>query len=239
MASTPSFAQLLPDLPRWVEARAMLLAGSGEISGLQREPELSLVIREPEPGSGFVFVIGKPAASVVRTAVQKSTHCELVAPLEQAAWLASTLPGWIQSRILVHHLAGPGRLPDTAGGPVGFLDLAAISQLPIDPELKAELEDRAEGSPIAATFVEGRPVSFCYAGAITETLWDIAIDTLPEHRRQGYAGLSVAYLVRHMQAQGLQPVWQALEDNPSSWRLAQKLGFVAIDELVLFTSPHP
>jgi RimJ/RimL family protein N-acetyltransferase len=37
-----------------------------------------------------------------------------------------------------------------------------------------------------------------------------------------------------MQAQGKQPVWQAEEDNPTSWQLAQKLGFVPMDELALF-----
>ena len=45
----------------------------------------------------------------------------------------------------------------------------------------------AEYSLIAVTFVENQPVSFCYAGAVTESLWDVSIDTLPEHRRHGYA----------------------------------------------------
>jgi RimJ/RimL family protein N-acetyltransferase len=37
-----------------------------------------------------------------------------------------------------------------------------------------------------------------------------------------------------MENQGKQPVWQAEEGNPASWRLAQKLGFVEVDELALY-----
>jgi RimJ/RimL family protein N-acetyltransferase len=37
-----------------------------------------------------------------------------------------------------------------------------------------------------------------------------------------------------MDTQDKQPVWQAVEENPASWRLAQKLGFVPVDELALF-----
>jgi RimJ/RimL family protein N-acetyltransferase len=132
-----------------------------------------------------------------------------------------------------HHCPPPSR-PAAPAGAVGFLDPATLSQLPIDAELKQELESGAEQSLIAATFVDQQPVSFCYAGAITESLWDIAIDTLPEHRRKGYAALCVAHMIRHMRAQGKHPVWQAVEENPASWRLAQKLGFVSVDELALF-----
>jgi RimJ/RimL family protein N-acetyltransferase len=38
----------------------------------------------------------------------------------------------------------------------------------------------------------------------------------------------------HMQKHGRQPVWAALEENPASWQLARKLGFVPTDELVRF-----
>jgi RimJ/RimL family protein N-acetyltransferase len=32
-------------------------------------------------------------------------------------------------------------------------------------------------------------------------------------------------------------VWAAIDQNPASWRLAEKLGFAAVDELVLFVLP--
>ncbi|HZY45561.1 MAG TPA: GNAT family N-acetyltransferase, partial [Anaerolineae bacterium] len=112
-----------------------------------------------------------------------------------------------------------------------------LDQLSIAPELLGELKCGAEYSLIAATFVDKQPVSFCYVASETESLWDISIDTLSGSRRKGYAALCVAHMIRHMQAQGKQPVWQAVEENPASWRLAQKLGFVPVDELALF-EPH-
>jgi hypothetical protein len=41
-------------------------------------------------------------------------------------------------------------------------------------------------------------------------------------------------MIRHMSARGKGPVWQAVEENPASWRLAQKRGFVPVDELAVF-----
>jgi len=229
-----TLTERLPDLPRWVEVRALLLGEPCEIFGLKEEPELSLVVRE----SNTVFVIGRPEAAAVQVASQKNVRGEVIAPLEQAHWLADALPGWTYKRIIVHTLRDPDRLPEDSGDAVGFLDPAWLSQLPIEDELKREIEDRAEESLIAATFVEQQPVAFCYAGAITESLWDISIDTPPEHRRKGYAALCVAHMIRYMQTQGKHPVWQAFEDNPASWRLAQKLGFVPVDELALFMRPE-
>jgi hypothetical protein len=40
------------------------------------------------------------------------------------------------------------------------------------------LEIAARRMPVAASFADRRPVSFCYAAAQTESLWDISIDTL-------------------------------------------------------------
>ncbi len=236
MSSTLSIAQRLPDLPRWVEARALLLGGPCEVFGLQEGPEPSLVVRDPDTNS--VFVIGTPAVTAIHAAVQKNVRGgEVIAPSEQTAWLTDVLPEWTRMRIIVHRLADPHRLPEPSVEAVGFLDPATLRQLPIAAELRRELESGAEQSLIAATFVDLQPVSFCYAGSVTESLRDIAIDTLPEHRRKGYAAWCVAHMIRHMQAQGKHPVWQAAEDNPASWRLAQKLGFVPVDELVLF-KPH-
>lgn len=228
-----SLARRNPDLPRWVEARALLLSGDCEIFGLQEEPELSLVVRDPETES--IFVIGTPSVTAVEAAIQKNSRgSEVIALLEQVTWLMNILPEWSRSRIIVHCLAGLDQLPVIADDTVGFLDPARIGQLSIEDELRKELESGAEGSLIAATFVDQQPVSFCYAGAITESLWDVSIDTLPEYRRKGYAAVCVTYMIRYMQAEGKHPVWQAEEKNPASWRLAQKLGFVPVDELVLF-----
>jgi GNAT superfamily N-acetyltransferase len=233
MLSTHSLAQHLSDIPRWVEVRDRLLSGDCEIFSLQQEPALSFVLRDPE--RTVVFVVGTPPVEAVQIAAQDlGREGSVIASQDQALSLTQALPGWTRTRIIVHSLLDTQRLPPSLAGEVDFLDPGTLDQLPIASELLGELKDGAERSLIAATFVEKQPVAFCYAGAETESLWDISIDTLPEHRRQGYAAKCVAYMIRHMQIRGKQPVWQAVEENPASWRLAQKLGFVPVDELALF-----
>jgi hypothetical protein len=233
--STRAIAHRLPDIPRWVEARSLLLSGDGEIFGLEESPELSLAVRDPSTGS--VVVVGRPSRAAVQDAVREIMHDgSLAAAPELAPWLAEALPGWTGTRAILHLLRDPARLP-TVTGDVAFLDPGTIDRLPIPGQLHRELRIGAEGSPIAATFVGGQPVSFCYAGAVTESLWDVSIDTLPAHRRRGYAGLCAAHMIRHMEARGKRPVWGAVEENPASWRLAEKIGFAPVDEIALFEPP--
>ena len=58
-----------------------------------------------------------------------------------------------------------------------------------------------------------------------------AIDTAEARRRKGHAGRCATFMVRHMRALAKEPVWQSAEDNPASWKLAAKLGFVVVDEM--------
>lgn len=233
MLSNQEIAQKLSDLPRWVEVRDLLLSDSCEILALEEAPELSLVLRDLDTPS--VFVIGKPSVTAIQSAIQPATPgANVVAPQENGVWLAKFLPEWNRTRIIVHVLSEQPGLPQLPDDKVRFLDPQILPTLPIPPDLLEELQSGAEHSPIAATFVENQPVSFCYAGSITESLWDVSIDTLPQHYRRGYAALCAAYMIRHMQAQGKQPVWQAVVENPASWRLAQKLAFVPVDELAFF-----
>jgi RimJ/RimL family protein N-acetyltransferase len=233
MPSSHSIAQRLPDLPRWVEARDLLLSEECEIFGFQEEPELSLVLREIDGEA--VFVIGAPPQTAVQTAVQGLKRGgSVIASQEQALWLTQVLPGWTRTRIILYSLPDWQHLPNPSAGQVDFLNPNRLDQLSISTDLLRELKSGAEYSLIAATFVDRQPVSFCYAASETESLWDIAVDTLPAYRRKGYAALCVAYMIRHMDTQDKQPVWQAVEENPASWRLAQKLGFVPVDELALF-----
>jgi GNAT superfamily N-acetyltransferase len=220
-----------------VEARSLLRWWPCEILGLREEPELSFVARDVEDGE--LFVIGVPGVEAVREAVERNGGGgEVIAGWEQAARLAPVLPGWTGRRAIVHLLGDSPRLPTVAPGAVRFLEAGELERivLPAEPDdLRGELEQGAEHSPIAATMVEGRPVAFCYAGAITESLWDVAIDTLPEQRRRGYGSLCAAFMIEHMRTSGQEPVWDALEENPPSMLMARKLGFVPVDEQVIFT----
>jgi GNAT superfamily N-acetyltransferase len=186
-------AALLPDVPRFVETRGMLVEGRCEVLGLEWKPRPSFVTRAAE-----------------------------------------ALPGWEALPVVAHLLGESERLPEAPEGAVRFLSgPEEIGRLP--PGLRAELERALRGgTPVAAAFVGGAPVSFCYAGWETEGLWDVSIDTLDRYRRRGYAAWCAAYAIRHMRILGKQPAWHALESNTASMELAARLGFVPVDRFFLF-----
>jgi GNAT superfamily N-acetyltransferase len=108
----------------------------------------------------------------------------------------------------------------------------------VPPTLGDELRAaEAAGTPIAVALNKGCPAAFCYAGSITETLWDVSIDTLEPYRRRGHAMKAVSFLIEYYAARGKQPVWGALASNYASAALAQRLGFAAVDTLCVFSAP--
>lgn len=234
MHSTQHIVQKLDDIPRLVEVRDILISEECEIFGFREFPELSFILRESETQT--IYIVGKPSIDVIQNLIVDSRQDAYIIVINDGTSIASTLIGWIQSHIWVYSLQNPHLLPNDSTIQVEFLDAHKIDKFPdAVVALQNELKEASEYSLISATFVDNQPVSFCYVASETETLWDISVDTLPDHRRKGYAGLCVAHMIRHMQTQGKQPVWQADEENPASWRLAQKLGFVQVDTLTSYT----
>ena len=226
-------AALLPDEPRFVETRGMLLEGRCEVLGLERGPSPSFVTRDGE--ERLVCVVGSPAREAISEAVARNGYAgEIIAMPENVARVAEVLPGWKALPVVAHLLGESERLPEAPEGAVRWLSGPDELGHP-PPGLRAELERVLRGgTPVAAAFVGGDPVSFCYAGWETEGLWDVSIDTLDGYRRQGYAAWCAAYMIRHMRALGKQPAWHALESNTASMELAAPLGFVPVDRFFLF-----
>ena len=235
-----SLAALLPDVPRFLETRGMLLGGYAEVTGFEEGGEAlpSFVARDAE--EGLVCVVGTPEAAAISDAVARNgDRGALISMPENVSRVRQALPGWEAQPAALHRLAGYGRLPETPEGEVRLLSRHEdLTRLPpgFRAELRAEL-GRAlrRGAAVAATFVEGVPVSLCYAAAETEGLWDVSIDTLEGHRRRGHAARCAAYMVRHMRdTTGKEPVWGALLSNAASMGLAERLGFVIVDRFFVF-----
>lgn len=234
-----SIAYLLPDLPRWVEVRGMLLADQAVVFGLALEPSLSLVARHA--ATGLVSVVGSPPAECIRRAIpHRGEGVTVLAAPEDRLWVAAALPGWTGERAALHVLVDLECVQSQDTSSVRLLDpseITACSTLP--PSLCRELLTQVKaGSAIAGACPDGQPVSFCYPGSITEQWWDISIDTLDLYRRQGHAARCVAFQIARMLALGKRPVWGSVESNQASTGLAAKLGFRQVDEIVVF-SPGP
>jgi RimJ/RimL family protein N-acetyltransferase len=234
MLSPKIIAHDLPDIPRLLEVRSYLFSDECEVLGYAEQPTPSFVLRIAE--ENLAYIVGEPADSVIINAISGfGTEGTIITPQDQFARLAPLLPDWKAERIFVYTLQDTQHLPDDEQMNVRFLDANDLVGTDIDPELLEELEDALGYTTIAAVYVAGRPVSFCYASSQTETLWDVGIDTVPEHQRKGYAGLCFSFMARYMQEKGKTTVWQALESNPPSWLLAESLGFTKVDELAYFT----
>lgn len=227
--ATGRLARALPDVPRWVETRSMLLGGECELFGLEEGGDPSFVVRDT--GYPLVSVVGRPEKAAIREAVAGRRGLEVIATPENGEYVAAALPGWEVARATLHLLRDEDRLPRVPAGAVRLLEPEEIESLEgLPPDLRFELA-AARWSPIAASFEDGRPVAFCYADR-TESLWDVAIDTLEGYRRRGHAARCVAFMVDHLRP--LRPVWGSENTNLASLGLAAKLGFAPVDELLLF-----
>ena len=230
-------AALLPDVPRFLETRGMLLEGC-DLLGMEEGPAgPNFVARGLYPEGELVSVIGHPPAGAIVEAVSRNGDTgAVIAMPENASFVSQVLPGW-EMKLAILHLLGQAGLQVPGGILEGEVRLLSGRQEPfvlptaLPPDLREELEDALQRrTPLAAAFAEEGPVSFCYVASETEGLWDVAIDTVEGYRRRGYAERCAVYLIHHMQdATGKAPVWGALETNAASMSLAAKLGFVPVD----------
>jgi len=95
------------------------------------------------------------------------------------------------------------------------------------------------GQAVAVVLEEGVPVSLCYPALVTESFWDVTIETVEGYRRGGRAVAAFLRLESEMRDSGLEPVWGALESNAASLALAAKLGFERVGAIRVFGSCHP
>ena len=231
--SVDSLITALPDIPRWVEVRGMLLSGRGHAYGVELTPMPTGVVFQPT--TKLAAVIGHPDFDLITDIAQNAD--EILAVPENVEWVSRALPTWTSESAALHLLSDLNRLPETSSESVRLIRPEEIRTIPdLSVALREELEHEANaGTMIAAMWLADCPVAFCYAGDITETLWDVAIETLSPHRRRGYATQCFHYLARRMAQDGKHPVWGAVKSNLASARLATKLGFSAVDSLFVYS----
>ncbi|MGH9367968.1 MAG: GNAT family N-acetyltransferase [Thermoanaerobaculia bacterium] len=226
----------LPDLPRWVETRAMLLSGRSELVGTPGPGPADFLVRGTD--FGLFCVAGSPDLSPLPPAVAHHGGREVLCLPASAEAVAAQLREWTGSRAVIHSHPAPEAVTggeDSPAGGVSMLsprDAGSLAHLP--QALREELVTALGFTHVAAAFAEGLSVSFCYTASETETLWDISIDTLEPWRGRGLARACCEFLIAHMSRHGKAPVWGALEQNAASMKMAERLGFVPVDELVVF-----
>jgi L-amino acid N-acyltransferase YncA len=223
----------LPDLPRWVEARGLLLSHRG------------FVLDTPD---GCRMVCSRSDHLVVPTTIELSPLLESAATREvpgasiliQDVMLPAAryhLPDWTAEAVTLYTLpdvrARAWPVPPWPTAPVSIEQIESAEGLPHD--LRAELAAAAAHTPVWGASAEGQLGAFAYAAQTTEHWFDVSVDTLVPLRNRGLGrSVATALIVDHL-LRGLHPVWGAVESNEPSHRLARSLGFEAVDMLWLLT----
>lgn len=86
--------------------------------------------------------------------------------------------------------------------------------------------------PVAAAIVDGNIVSIARTYAQTDWHGGISIFTLEEWRGKGYATSAASLVAEQLQAMDKVPVWYCGEENVTSLRTAEKLGFVEVSRRI-------
>jgi GNAT superfamily N-acetyltransferase len=234
MSPSPSAQDLLarlPDEPRWAETRWLLASGEGRGHA---DGDGAVVVARRLP---LAAVVGRPAPALLRELVDAApTDLELIVQAEDHDHVRAALNGWTTTWARLH------RWPDGRPLPSPPADIEVVVSEPPSRALLAALSDDARrwarpARAMALHLVDGRPVSLCIALAVTETLWDVGVETDPAHRRRGWATACFATLAHHLAADGLRPMWGAAEDNAASLALAASLGFVPDGRIALLAPP--
>lgn len=230
-------AAALPDLPRWVAPRGLLLERRCDVL-LGPEGKRGAGYLVLERGGPEAFAVHRPVASLVKQlSGLASPTASILAPIESAEPWRALLPGWREQPAVVHVHPAPATLPKPTH-PTRFLTLEDVERLDaLPPPLAEDLRRALARGPVVAAFEGERAVSFCHAAYRTESWFDLSIDTLESHRRAGYASSAAAHLIHHMLTQGKKPVWGALDADTGSMAMAKKYGFRAVDRMMVFSAP--
>jgi RimJ/RimL family protein N-acetyltransferase len=122
-------------------------------------------------------------------------------------------------------------------------EVRLLTRADADADLYADSAAAFEDSPenarlmledgiVAAAIVDDRAVASIEGYPSTARYTNLMAETLPVYRNRGYATAAAALVVVEIQRQGRTPVWSASVDNPTSLRVAEKLGFERIGQMV-------
>jgi GNAT acetyltransferase len=82
-----------------------------------------------------------------------------------------------------------------------------------------------ERQPLIGVVISGRLLSLAHSSRRTQEACELAIDTVPEARRKGYALAATIVWAHTVLRDGLIPIYSALAENTASLRLAAAAGY--------------
>ncbi len=223
----------LPDLPRWVEARGMLMSRRGFVV---------------DTDDGCRLICSRKDRLVVPTTIELSALLETTVAREvpgasillQDVMLPAGrfhLPNWKAEAATVYTLppdrARGWRVPHWPTAPVTLEQIEAVEGMP--PALRERLCDAVVHAPVWAASMEGKPAAFAHTTHTTESWFDIFVETLEGARNQGLGRAAAMGMIVDRMLHGLRPVWSVVKSNEAGHGLARRLGFEPVDLLWVLT----
>src|ERR1044071_5875925 len=124
-------AQALPDTPRLIDTRGMLLANACEVLGLNQTNGLNFVVRSFQ--TGLISVIGKPSADSIKRATQQNRNPNVVLAFDDnLEHVAQSLSSRNVERAILHMRNESIRLPNVSENMVRYIsgeEIAALTKL--------------------------------------------------------------------------------------------------------------
>jgi len=225
----------LPDLPRWVAARGLLLSRRGSVLDVDESCRI---------------VCGRKDHLVIPVTIALSEQLESVAAREvpdgsillQDIMLPAAryfLPDWNAEPATVYCLpdekAKGWPVPQWPTAPLTAEQLEAAGDVPA--LLRDRLLDAATRMPVWAASADGQPVAFCYASHVTETWFEVVVETLEPVRSRGLGRAAAMGFIVDRMLRGLRPVFSCVRSNQPAQAMARALGFEPVDLLWVLTRP--
>lgn len=82
---------------------------------------------------------------------------------------------------------------------------------------------------VAGAIVNDQLVSIAHTYAETDLHADVGVFTIEQYRGNGFATAAASLVIRDLQVKGKVPVWSCGEDNYTSLKVAEKIGFTEVD----------
>ena len=217
----------LPDIPRWLEARALLAMPDAQ---LYASPEGFVV---SSPLDKLACGVGQPAPHLFTQALTEvDPEWTVLAAPEDADAVGAGIPDFERERAILHVLEGP--IPRLAAPDPDVIQLGPHDLRRVPDFMARELERAIHQTEVLALETGGVIASVAYAASETARLYDLSIDTFGPHRKKGYAARVMRALLDR-RSEVKRPVWGATVSNEESLRLAARLGFRPFEEIVVFT----
>lgn len=217
--------QPLPDVPRWVETRAMMQSQRARIeydaNGIVVSDRLNRL----------TAVVGQPSFETILVETRMAE--EVLCSVEDRDWVGTALEDWDSEIVTLYTLPNFEHLDDSLGEVTEITDPNALVHL--EDALRKDIELAMRNREVLGVEVDGQPVSFAYAAWTTEGFFEVSVDTSEAFRRRGLARAAVSALIRRHSASGRRAVWGAVDSNPGSHEFARSLGFVETDRIAVFT----